>query len=81
MLEAALNTAIPDAIDLPSGLLGDVGWLGLVGPATSLNLRIVGTPSTWTAELGGAPEVVGIQRLITLAMTGASFIVRWDERA
>lgn len=81
MPEAPLNTAIPDAIQLPSDLLGDVAWLGLVGPATNLNLRIAGTPATWMAELAGAPEVVGIQRLITLARTGASFIVRWDEKA
>lgn len=81
MPEAPLNMVIPDAIELPSGLLEDVAWLGSVGKQTNLNLRVSGAPATWDRELAGAPEVVGVQRLITLARAGASFTVQWEEKA
>jgi hypothetical protein len=81
MPEAPQSAAIPVSIELPSGLLGDVAWLGLVGEQSRLKLTVSGTPATWSAELAGAPEVVGIQRLISLARAGASFDVQWDEKA
>lgn len=81
MPEAPLSTVIPQVVELPSGLLGDVGWLGLVDQQTCLTLSVAGTPAKWGSELEGAPEVICIQRLVTLARVGASFRVLWEEKA
>lgn len=81
MPEVSPLPAIPTAIELPAGLLGDVGWLVRVGPETSLTLRVPGVATSLEAEFEGTPEVVAIQRLITLARRGARFHVEWEEKA
>jgi len=50
MPEVSPLPAIPTAIELPAGLLGDVGWLVRVGPETSLTLRVPGVATSLEAE-------------------------------
>ncbi|MEJ1935209.1 hypothetical protein WDZ92_33860, partial [Nostoc sp. NIES-2111] len=74
------NPTVPSVIELPGGLLSDVRWLGLVNEGTKVTLHVTEDCLSRVVELGAPPEVVGIQRLVTLARAGASLEVRWNEK-
>jgi hypothetical protein len=80
MPDAPLSV-IPDVIELPTGLLEAAPWLDLVNAGTTLTFNVGEGYTTWKSELGATPEVVGIQRLISLARKDASFEVLWNEKA
>lgn len=70
---------IPASIQLPLGLMAEVPWLRLVSSETTLSLEV---PTDYEAQMKaalGMSEVIGIQRLLTLARLGVKFRVTWDE--
>lgn len=73
------KTLIPKTVDIPSGLLADIKWIGDVGEATTIVFRVPGDYAEQRKVFDQVPEVIGIQRLLTLARAGARFEVLWSE--
>ncbi|MDP3832585.1 MAG: hypothetical protein Q8Q82_01390 [Hydrogenophaga sp.] len=71
-----LTSEIPASIPLPLGLMESFSWVVLVQPNTVLELSI---PDDYEAlsKASAQPEVIAIQRLLTLAHRGAKFRVQW----
>lgn len=76
---SAASKEIPDRIELPEGLMVRTPWLAHANATTTLNLVV---PPDYEARMAGSlgqSEVLGIQRILTLARQGAHFSVTWDE--
>lgn len=70
---------IPDRIELPTGLMAGASWISQTSAGTTLNLIV---PADYEARIAGAvgqSEVLGIQRILTLARRGVRFLVAWEE--
>lgn len=75
----AEQDCIPATIQLPIDLMASVPWLHRVDGGVTLNLVV---PSDYERQMKtafGQSEVVGIQRLLTLARLGVKFCVNWGE--
>lgn len=70
---------IPVSIELPVGLLTDMLWLRQVSASTTLHFVVPANYEAKMQEAFGQSEVVGIQRLLTLARLGAKFQIDWNE--
>ena len=75
----AAPNLIPTSIQLPVELMTDMPWLRQVSAETTLHLVVPADYETQIQATFGQSEVVGIQRLVTLARLGARFRVSWDE--
>ena len=73
-----MSTYIPASVDLPLGLLGAFDWVSSVEANMVLEIHI---PSDYEELLAATaqPEVIAIQRLLTLARRGARFNAKWDS--
>lgn len=72
---------IPNFIELPAGLLAGIDWMAQVDETTKLTLSVPEDYVTRKLAVDITPEVIGIQRLITLARARVRFDVRWAEKA
>jgi hypothetical protein len=78
MSDKSLSPGIPKPIVFPLGLMGAFGWVESVQLNTVLEFHI---PRNYEELLNATaqPEVIAIQRLLTLARRGAHFTVMWDD--
>ncbi|RYH22131.1 MAG: hypothetical protein EON54_25340, partial [Alcaligenaceae bacterium] len=70
---------IPAGIELPSGLTASVPWFSRADASTTLTLIVPSNYEARMAEGLGQSEVLGIQRILTLARRGVRFSVKWDK--
>lgn len=73
------NAPVPDVLELPNGLLADLDWIDAVGDQTTIILKVSEDYLSQSVVFDHIPEVIGIQRLLTLAKAGVTFDVIWSE--
>lgn len=76
---ATINPSSPSNIELPLGLMADTPWLKGVTEKTKLNLIVPANYEALIQNTFNESEVLGIQRLLTLAKIGVEIKVFWDE--
>ena len=76
---APASDSIPVSIHLPVDLMVSAPWISRVDAETTLKLIIPADYEFQMASAIGQSEVLGIQRILTLARKGARFEVVWDE--
>jgi hypothetical protein len=70
---------LPASIDLPLGLLVETPWLPQTAAGAKVALHVPASYGEQLSALSGASEVLGIQRLLTMARRSVRFQVSWDR--
>lgn len=78
MIDQPSSDQIPATVPLPLGLLISFTWIAAVRPEMVLQLEIPDDYEELTKAVA-QPEVLAIQRLLTLSRSGARLRVRWSH--